>query len=71
MSRTIYAKRKWFEYLVEHCLGSSGEGGSLIGMRRSFWGQDAYVVRCCKYLFKVSEEVFNYVGSRFTLKDEK
>ena len=61
MKRTISAKKAWFPWLSENCLGSSGEGGSLIGMRRSFWGQDAYVVRCCRYLFRVSEEDFMYV----------
>ena len=61
MKRTISAKKAWFPWLSEHCLGSSGKGGSLIGMRRSFWGQDAYVVRCCRYLFRVSEEDFLFV----------
>lgn len=61
MSRTISAKKEWFKWLQERCYGSSGEGGSLIGMRRSFWGNEAYVVRCCRYLFRVSEKDFNYL----------
>ena len=64
MNRTVRAKKNWFLWLQEHCTGSSGEGGSLIGMRRSFWGKDAYVVRCCNYLFKVDEDVFNYISSK-------
>ena len=62
--RTVYAKREWFPFLSEHCIGSSGEGGSLSGMRRCFWGKDAYVVRCCKYLFHVDEETFYYICSK-------
>ena len=62
-SKTIYAKKEWFEYLQNNCLGSSGYRGSLAGLRRSCWGKDALVVRCCKYLFRVDEKTFNYVSS--------
>ena len=60
-AKTITVKVSWFPYLQEHCLGSSGREGSLIGLRRSYWGKDAYVIRCNKYLFRVSEDVFKYV----------
>ena len=63
MTRTVYAKRNWFPYLQEHCSGSTGKGGSLIGMRRLYWGKDAYVVRCCEHLFRVSEDVFQTVAN--------
>ena len=63
MSRTISAKKSWFSWLSEHCLGSSGRNGSLLGMRRSFWGEDAYVIRCHGYLFRVSEAVFHYISN--------
>lgn len=56
--RTIRAKKDWFDYLCDNCLGSSGRGGSLAGMRRKFWGNDAYVVRCREHLFWVTEETF-------------
>ena len=59
MSNTLTAKKKWFEWLQAHCIGSSGKGASLLGMRRSFWGNDAFVVRCCGYLFNVSATDFN------------
>lgn len=67
--RTISAKRSWFNWLQDHCLGSSGDGGSLIGMRRSFWGNDAYVIRCCGYLFRVTEGVFSYINNVNSLQD--
>ena len=60
MPKTLRAKKEWFAYLQDHAIGSSGEGGNLIGMRR-IWGKDAYVVRCCNYLFYVPEETFRYV----------
>ena len=69
MSRTISAKKSWFSWLQNHCIGSSGEGGSLIGMRRSFWGEDAYVVRCHGYLFKVDEGIFRYISNVNSLQD--
>ena len=63
MNKTHYAKAKWFPYLVEHCIGKSAEGGSLADFRRSFWGRNAYVIRCRRCLFKVSEETFLHVVS--------
>lgn len=58
--RTLSAKRNWFPWLCENCIGSSGEGGSLMGMRR-WWGNDAYVVRCRRHLFHVTKEDFEFV----------
>ena len=62
MSRTIYAKKHWLPYLQKNSIASSGYRGSLLGMRRSFWGNDAYVIRCCNYLFKVNEDMFNEIS---------
>ena len=61
MSKTINAKRTWFPFLMDNCLGTST--GSLSKMRRSMWGQNAYVVRCNKHLFHVNEKVFEKVAS--------
>lgn len=58
---TANAGKEWFEYLSENCLGSSGWGGNLIGMRKHVWSKTALVVRCCRYLFWVNEGVFNRV----------
>ena len=33
-SKTISASKEWFKYLSERCLGSSGHGGNLTGMRK-------------------------------------
>ena len=59
-SITACAGKEWFSYLSEHCTGSSGWGGSLKGMRKQFWG-NAYVVRCCGYLFRVERNIFTRV----------
>ena len=61
MSRTLYVKKNWFQWLQESCLASSGEGGSLLSLRRSHWGNDAYVIRCNKFLFMVNKPDFDYV----------
>lgn len=58
--RTLNVKREWLQWLMENSIASSGEDGSLIGMRR-WWGKDAYVVRCARILFRVPEESFNYL----------
>lgn len=62
MKRTCTAGKEWFNYLCDNCLGSSGYRGSLAGMRKQFWGKDAFVVRCCGYLFRVSKETFTRVA---------
>ena len=67
MSRTISAQKSWFKWLSDHNLGSSC--GSLFAMRRSFWGQDAYVVRCDGRLFRVNEGVFRYIANVNSLQD--
>lgn len=58
MKKTITARKKWFAELSDVCNASSGYGGNLTGMRKLYWGKDAFVVRCCGYLFKVSEREF-------------
>lgn len=63
MSRTISAKKSWFSWLQDHCIASTGKNGSLIGMRRSFWGDKAYVIKCCSYCFMVTESIFRYIKS--------
>jgi len=61
--RTITAGKEWFRYLSENCTGSSGYGGNLYGMRKLYWGVDAFVVKCSGYLFRVPETVFRRVLS--------
>lgn len=58
---TASASRDWFQWLCDHCIGSSGHGGNLSGMRRLHWGKDACVIRCCGYLFYVTRETFSRV----------
>lgn len=64
MSRTISAKKKWLFFLQENCIGSSNKGASLLKMRR-WWGADAYVVKCCGYLFQMEEETFKNLQKSF------
>lgn len=54
--RTLWAKKKWLPWLKANCISSSG--GSLRTLRKTLWGEDAYVVRCDGMLFMVSEEKF-------------
>ena len=63
MSRTISAKKEWFPNLSECCEALSFD--SLRKMRKTLWGDEAYVVRCCGYLFKVDEETFKYIKENF------
>lgn len=33
--------------------------GSVKGMRRLYYGNEAYLIRCGGYIYKVTEEVYN------------
>ena len=63
-SVTGTADRGWLHYLGDHCHGSSGYGGNLEGMRKLYWGKEAYVIRCCGYLFRVDRETFRLICGR-------
>ena len=64
MKKTIDLPASWFQWLSDHCVASSGYGGNLTGMRKLYWGKDALVVRCCKYLFKMNYQDFMYCCGR-------
>lgn len=34
--------------------------GSIIGMKQKYYGVDALLIRCGNYIYKVTEEVYNY-----------
>lgn len=59
-SHTARAGKEWFQWLCSHCEASGGRGRNLAGMRKQFWG-NAYVIRCCGYLFKVGGIEWNYL----------
>ena len=42
---------KWVMWLEENCIGSAGPRGSIVGMRRLFWGKEALVVKAGAYLY--------------------
>lgn len=58
------ADKGWLHYLGEHCNGSTGYGGNLTGMRKLYWGPDAYAIWCCGFWFRVSPEIFKTVCGR-------
>lgn len=37
---------------------STGRNGNIQGMRKLFWGDDAYVIKCGAYAYKVDAETF-------------
>jgi len=59
--KTVTVDKAWFHYLSENCIGSTGYGGNIAGMRKLWWGKNALVVRCCGYLFNVSVGVYDKV----------
>ena len=46
------------KYLGSLDVPSTGPDGNAEGMKRLYWGLDAYVVKCDHYLYKVSKEVY-------------
>lgn len=37
---------------------SAGPYPNITGMRNKYWGQDAYIIRCGAYVYKVPSHVF-------------
>lgn len=44
---------------IERCKASAGPNSNITGMRK-FWGQDAPIVRCGRYIYLVSEQDYYY-----------
>lgn len=38
---------------------SAGPNASISGMKKLFWGKDAYVLKVGIYIYKVTEEIYN------------
>lgn len=38
---------------------SAGPHANVTGMRKLYWGEDAFILRVGVYIYKVTEEVYN------------
>ena len=47
---------KWVLWLEENCLASAGPYANLKGMRQSYWGKEALVVKAGTYLYLMGRE---------------
>lgn len=57
--RTLSVKKHWFSWLSDHCIALGF--GSVPKLRNSVWGEDAFIVKCVGYKFRVDEPIFHYL----------
>ena len=36
------------------------KSGSIIGMKKKYYGMDCFLIQCGNYIYKVTEEIYNY-----------
>lgn len=63
LHRTLNASVKWEKFLDGLNCPSTGPDGNAEGMKRLYWGLDAYVVYCHHYLYKVDADTYNRIAA--------
>lgn len=63
MSKTIYASAKELKARGIDLSGhpSAGPNPSISGMKKLYWGIDAYVVKSGSYIYKVSGDLYRRI----------
>lgn len=63
MSKTIYASAKELKASGIDLSGcpSAGPNPSITGMKKLYWGIDAYVVKSGSYIYKVSGDLYRRI----------
>jgi len=63
MSKTIYASAKELKARGIDLSGnpSAGPNPSITGMKKLYWGIDAYVVKSGSYIYKVSGDLYRRI----------
>ena len=67
--KVVRVPKTWEKYLDSLGCPSAGPNGNAEGMKRLWWGLDAYVVKCGAYLYNVGETeyrrlVYGEIGKR-------
>ena len=57
MSRYLYLSVKIKVPELKSC-PSTGPRGNVTGMRKLYWGKEAYIVRQGNFIYKVSQDLF-------------
>lgn len=57
MSKYLYLSAKIKVPELESC-PSAGPRGNITGMRKLYWGKEAYIVKQGNYIYKVSQNLF-------------
>jgi hypothetical protein len=58
--RTIYIKSKWGKILKLENFPNAGPYPSISGMKKLYWGKNAYVIKCGTYAYKVDEKTYKH-----------
>lgn len=58
MGKTKYTSVKNYNRLELHRFSSAGPRANITGMRRLYWGRNAYILQCGQYIYKVDADTF-------------
>ena len=58
MNKTIYVKKEKAERLGLDKFPNAGPNPSIKGMKKLFWGEDAFLIRSGQYVYKVDKETY-------------
>lgn len=58
MKKYLYVSTKLYDQIGLSIFPSTGAYGNISGMRKLYWGKDAYIVKCGVYAYKVNQETF-------------
>ena len=58
MSKYKYVPSNEHNYNILKDFPSAGPHANVAGMRKLYWGKDAYIIKCGQYIYKVTYETF-------------
>ena len=56
--RTLYVRKKDYDTNLSKC-PSAGPYPSITGMKKKYWGKNALCIKCGRYVYLVTEEIYN------------
>lgn len=54
----LYVPKKYYNTLNLSQFPSTGKNPNISGMREKYWGEDALIIKCCNYAYKVDYDTF-------------
>ena len=56
--RTVRIKKHWGHHLKLGSFPNAGPNPNITGMKKHYWGQNALIVKCGVYIYKVDAQTY-------------